>query len=40
LAELKENIEIIKLWLDQELRLKGLEELRTLFGEKLAEQKR
>lgn len=40
LAELKENIEIIKLWADQELRLKGLEELRTLFGEKLAEQKR
>lgn len=40
LAELKENIEMIKLWLDNELRLKGLEELRAAIGEKLAEQKR
>ena len=39
LAELKENIEIIKLWLDQELRLKGLG-TENAFGEKLAEQKR
>lgn len=40
LAGFKEDVETIKLWSDHELQVKGLEELRTLFGEKLAEQKR
>lgn len=40
LAGLKDDVDTIKLWFDHELQVKGIEELRTLFGEKLAEQKR
>ncbi len=40
LADLKEHVDTVKLWIDNELQIKGVEKLRTIFGEKLAEQKR
>jgi CRISPR-associated protein Csh2 len=40
LAGLKNYIETVKTWLDNELQLKGMDELKTAFGQKLVEQMR
>ena len=40
LAGLKNYIETVKIWLDNELQLKGMDELKTAFGQKLVEQMR
>jgi len=40
LKELQGQIETINLWYDNELKVKGIEELKTVFGEKLTEIKR
>jgi len=40
LVELKDNIEEIKLWLDNEIVVKGIDDLNAEFGDKLSIQKR
>lgn len=40
LQELTESIESIKLWTDSEIKIKGIDELERILGNKLRRQKR